>query len=1000
MSFFKMPRQPRSTRQTVGGKSVCATCFARSKHKRWCDDRRRNAARPVPVRNPLEIESARLSGNDSTSIDAHTMLDDKDEPEFEIQHDVFARVEKQWSEKVSKLPKFRSWRPVSTGPSLDRKMWPNWSFKTRNPIIDGLNSSNTSINSMNFQLPSVECHVICPHIFFPNLMTGIAIPCPKCDETNVEMDGWTRGFRICHGMGRISLVKSRRYVHRNCPEAIKCGRTGTYFSAVNEKVIGSYHPLIRSQIPFVIQRRGLYEIDLVNFITEAKLSHLSFKSIKDTLKNVKTSNRLRLTKAYLELLMFKKNRTEATRTAQPNVEVIQVQPNLDQFVDNLSTPSRKVISELFIRNGKRMSSMMEGSMANVKGDILKFDHTFAICKSFRSSNHSFPSNYALMTVMNAEQEVLAWYMTHTKSMEEIKEEFTRLCERIGGKNTVKRIYVDNPKSEGPLLKEIFGDRIQIFRDIFHLMQDFGKLVTVKSTKRNKFMNDLANCFFLLDPDDFARVREELLSQFGHEEVQRIPDSYWRRHSGVRKHILDKEIVVENLTQLERAYEDLSTLELQGLFDRARDDIAVNGIDIPYSEIIIPGETASDDSHFNIGTQDKPNYITVRSTSQLESLHRAIRRCVEGSNLSPEMGQVLLTIFYHRWNHSKAKRIRRDQSPTCYDPVLIHDIACLLDDLEIRQRPGFFDYIRRQMEHEIDSITSYESFGLCRIRHSHSSYEARRILEDEFPLDRLSLSWIQKRIGMELESTHVHTPDEHKYIWRKLVSRMTNLLTLNDSTKSIADLERSIGYGSAFYRKFALDWSLHTFRCFLSGEDIEMRPKDEWHIRIYIRKVMLCSLKKKLFITDDPEADLPAVDLFKAIICRDETRLVAPSPSPTVPVGLSFAYGSVQPIQVPSLAADRINTILTVALPAEAINALEQTSAPLLPTSTCAECHKSKRHHKATACRFKRFTESYRRVYGEISRRGTSNGGGSTYQEYMKLWNLMTYDQKAAYTIYR
>ena len=71
--------------------------------------------------------------------------------------------------------------------------------------------------------------------------------------------------------------------------------------------------------------------------------------------------------------------------------------------------------------------------------------------------------------------------------------------------------------------------------------------------------------FLLDPDDFTRVREELLSQFGHEVVQRIPDSYWRRHSGLRKHILDKKIVAENLTQL----------ELQGLFDRARDDIAAH-----------------------------------------------------------------------------------------------------------------------------------------------------------------------------------------------------------------------------------------------------------------------------------------------------------------------------------------------------------------------------------------------------------------------------------------
>lgn len=66
--------------------------------------------------------------------------------------------------------------------------------------------------------------------------------------------------------------------------------------------------------------------------------------------------------------------------------------------------------------------------ATVGGQLLKLDHTFAVCKSIRgpAGNKSFE---AVLTVMNKYCQVAAQFFTSTKSLAEVKPGLDALFER-------------------------------------------------------------------------------------------------------------------------------------------------------------------------------------------------------------------------------------------------------------------------------------------------------------------------------------------------------------------------------------------------------------------------------------------------------------------------------------------------------------------------------------------------------------------------------------------
>lgn len=78
-----------------------------------------------------------------------------------------------------------------------------------------------------------------------------------------------------------------------------------------------------------------------------------------------------------------------------------------------------------------------------------------------------------------------------KSLTELEKELSMIKGRACMRQTpIKCVYTDNPKSDAAFLKRIFGDHIEVLRDVFHVLQDIAKRCKKKSPFFGVFMNEV------------------------------------------------------------------------------------------------------------------------------------------------------------------------------------------------------------------------------------------------------------------------------------------------------------------------------------------------------------------------------------------------------------------------------------------------------------------------------------------------------------------------------
>ena len=142
---------------------------------------------------------------------------------------------------------------------------------------------------------------------------------------------------------------------------------------------------------------------------------------------------------------------------------------------------RKKITDVFCDNIERMEPFMTGDMLKSPCKIHKMDHTHTICKVVRmevtGKKHLFS---AFLSLMNGLQEVAGYSFAQSKSLYELKLELQQMNERFGG--SVEQVYCDNPRADTAIIKQIFGEHVQVFRDLFHVIQD----ISLRSHKSSNF----------------------------------------------------------------------------------------------------------------------------------------------------------------------------------------------------------------------------------------------------------------------------------------------------------------------------------------------------------------------------------------------------------------------------------------------------------------------------------------------------------------------------------
>ena len=482
-------------------------------------------------------------------------------------------------------------------------------------------NKSTNNRPCDFFLSDIALVLICPETYAYDFFGSFSVKCPACNSTETRKHGWSEGYRAVMELDCFYLVKTRRYVHRNCKKAIEEGKKHTTFTSLNDKLVASLPPLIcEIMYPFQVRSKYLVSLTFIQAIREMKVTGNSFSNIASLHKSMQVHRYLACLKKYL--LYQKAIRGPNNLNTSPPVPF----PNLDNFFI-YPCIGEKTVRDIYVSEMKRLEPLHQASIAQLTARFLRSDHTFYVLKHARDTNAK-QSYSALLTFMNELGLIVAFWVTSSKSLQEIEVEIEMLSARLG---EVKCIWIDNPEIDGNYLSTKF--RCENKYDVFHVLQLYFKECYGNSL-RPHFLADISNSLYSVNDEDVLKLMTKMRTKNPTLDVKTLPTSFWKGHKEVRKHIDPKNL------------EGISFL-LEKVVDsyRGKGQFKV-GFDKLHKKVLHHlhnGKLTDPDGamHVNIGTNETPLWLTFRSSSQLESFHHFLQDCFHGFNGSYELLHLIL-----------------------------------------------------------------------------------------------------------------------------------------------------------------------------------------------------------------------------------------------------------------------------------------------------------------------------------------------------------------------
>jgi hypothetical protein len=350
---------------------------------------------------------------------------------------------------------------------------------------------------------------------------------------------------------------------------------------------------------------------------------------------------------------------------------------------------RKKIRDRYYDEIARLEGLLEAFITRTEGDSIKVDATFWATKFIKTYKDSHKDFDAMINLMNEMGELYGFYFTTSKSLEEIRKQLSDLEKRLG-RGKIKHIYTDNPRQDEKIFKDIFeregeGEeeecKITMSKDLFHVMQELYAPCK-KSDLRASFMGYVSRAFTTVEKDDVDLIVKGILlsmpqplNRDAEEKVREEVEANRSKYScRLRKYVREKASICQAL--------DAAFLQFtrKGVFDDAKMFKTIDNI----KKLVNAGylDDKADTLFYNIGTDERPKYITVRGTGHLESFHRCLRKIFTGTH-DPIKAHLLTLNFAARWNLKKHWLIRKQDIPCgVYDIELLNSVHRLQHQLEL------------------------------------------------------------------------------------------------------------------------------------------------------------------------------------------------------------------------------------------------------------------------------------------------------------------------------
>ncbi|EQC40343.1 hypothetical protein SDRG_02244 [Saprolegnia diclina VS20] len=674
---------------------VCFDCGKPGRHGLICEyklnpgkyknEGRRQGGNASQV-HPPQVEVT-TNGEDAPQAQATTQADAPGAIPSMDKDDGFVSdfLTRSWEEREATLPSLYNLRPKEP---LDRSKWPSWKYTL--PDVSLNFGSLPDPDALLFG--GCDVHVWCPFTFYSHLIDVGKLSCPACGSHDITSDGWSKSFLPIVSLGgQWPLLRVRRLRHLGCNKAAK-NADSTSFSSLDETLVASWYPAaVLSLLPFRMDGKRYVSLDATTYAREMQ-QIASYDAASDVLGVVRDMWLQRRQKALLELVAMECKRDGALGLARVPVRLkMLAKPKATHGL------SGKVLRRIGVNAVKRLHGYIEDVIAAAGGEVLKIDHTFKVASAAKDADGTKPYT-SMFTVMNQTGMVIGFYFCETKSLKEIEPELQKLAKRLASKGKVKVIYTDNPGADEAILKKLFGAGIHVKKDIWHTMDKYYKAL-YKHPLRSWFMGELSNCFFSYDEKDVKELRRHLRASCP-EYSDDVPLEALPKDN-LRRYIVNPSAIKENLRELIDRYSDI-----KGLFKKSMDETQENAFKDLDAGFLHDPEGVK--MYYNIGTKEKPRYVTVRSTSQLENLHRVLRNCVHGARLSLTTMHSIIMDRIFRWNLMKHKRHATYDGPRLLDPNLVMQIKALLHELPPTCRPTWADSLPTMTLN-----TGDETFGVLR-----------------------------------------------------------------------------------------------------------------------------------------------------------------------------------------------------------------------------------------------------------------------------------------------
>jgi hypothetical protein len=318
--------------------------------------------------------------------------------------------------------------------------------------------------------------------------------------------------------------------------------------------------------------------------------------------------------------------------------------------------SARVATKAFVLETERMDPRMQANFAEagVREFVLQQDANFP----WGNTGSSYGA-VALFHIFNQHGEAVGGMGITSKRQCEVEYMYERIkdakeCSPHGV--PLKLLYSDEPSVVSATVKKVFGELVQVLKDLFHLLQELGKLVSQKHKLHATLMRALSLCFFTHFHQDMELLRKTLIeSGKTLDEVEALlNDPAFIKGSNVRRDVREGNIIADAVIDTFAQFRKHA--QAKGLFVGGAE--YMDKVYTICDSIRLYANVEDDGSipvWLNVGTAENPVWLTLRGTGMVENYHRynkSLRLYMYSARVANALYVWSLTV------HSHIQRVRR------------------------------------------------------------------------------------------------------------------------------------------------------------------------------------------------------------------------------------------------------------------------------------------------------------------------------------------------------